>query len=228
MSKHYVLVDEEQGLPMEWSTSPHRKGKPGLRFELPIDMDPAKMFWRDGTWYLLPSSRPSFDHKFDPAKGRWIDMRPAEDVAESDRRAFSKLVNAERSRRILEGVEILLSDTDRPVALQGREEDWRSLTDLCTNAQLQLGLGDDEPIPFRDRDNEIHQLKPHQVIELWQRGNAWVSAVRQASWRIKEMKPYPQDVSVDALWVSEPKSTETNIQPNGENNGDQVEISNRP
>ncbi len=64
-------------------------------------------------------------------------------------------------------------------------------SDLVFNAVLTDDAG--------DRENVLHQLVPMQMLELWQKGAAFVSAVYARSWAIKEMDPSSTDVEDPAL-----------------------------
>ena len=116
-------------------------------------------------------------------------------------RAFRDAVNAKRMEVITSGTSVLIMGHG-PVALQGRPQDQTSLQGLAFGAQLRLGMGDSTTLmDFLDRENVLHQLVPMQMLELWQKGAAFVSAVYARSWAIKEMDPSSTDVEDPALWV---------------------------
>jgi hypothetical protein len=54
--------------------------------------------------------------------------------------------------------------------------------------------------PFRDRDNENHTLSAAQVIDLAEQALAKVTAIREASWALKDMDPIPADFADDKYW----------------------------
>ncbi|MBZ9919096.1 DUF4376 domain-containing protein [Mesorhizobium sp. BR1-1-12] len=115
----------------------------------------------------------------------------AEEAASATRAA----VNAERDRRIIAG------KTVDGIAVTGRDEDARNLTNLALGAQLRLGQGDVATLTtFRDGTNTDHDLTPPQVLSLWQQSATYVSALYAASWAIKAMDPLPVDVTADELW----------------------------
>ncbi|MCA0027326.1 MULTISPECIES: DUF4376 domain-containing protein [unclassified Mesorhizobium] len=115
----------------------------------------------------------------------------AEEAAVATRAA----VNAERDRRIVTG------KTIDGIAVTGRDEDARNLTNLALGAQLRLGQGDTATLTtFRDGTNTDHDLTPPQVLSLWQQSATYVSALYAASRVIKAMDPLPSDVTADELW----------------------------
>lgn len=123
-----------------------------------------------------------------------IDLTPVQ-------RAFRDSVNAKRANIIISGTDILVSGHGS-VALQGRPEDQTSLQGLAFGAQLRLGMGDSTTLmDFLDRNNTPHQLTPMQILELWQKGAAFISAIYTKSWEIKEMDPFTTDVNDPTLWT---------------------------
>lgn len=122
------------------------------------------------------------------------DLEPA-------RLAFRELVNAKRLRLITDGVDVTITGHGT-VALQGRPEDQTSLQGLAFGAQLRLAAGDSTTLmDFLDRNNDLHQLVPMQMLELWQKGAAFISAIYAKSWEIKEMDPWTTDVENPAIWA---------------------------
>ncbi|SNY93429.1 protein of unknown function [Cohaesibacter sp. ES.047] len=109
-------------------------------------------------------------------------------------------VNAERSRRIESGCSVSVTGVVDPIPLQGRPQDQTNLLGLVTGAQLHIASGDTTTITFRDADNVDHDLTPSQVLELWQGGATFISAVMQASWDLKAATPIPSDYTDDAYW----------------------------
>lgn len=197
----FVLIDEDQGLAIEASTSPISSGRAGLEVQMPKDMLPSDYYWLEEAWHLLPSKRPTRHHAFDPESGVWYDQRDSADIDAESKRAFDDLVNAERARRVQAGTSVSVTDLVTPVALRGRDEDQRTLQGLCTAAQIRIGQGDVTTLTrYRDMDNVDHMMTPPQIVEMWSLGSAWVSAVYQASWDIKDMDPRPVDHTEDSLW----------------------------
>lgn len=118
-------------------------------------------------------------------------------------RDFRNAVNNRRSRLIEAGVVIDVTGYG-PVALQGRPEDQTSLQGLAFGAQLRLGMGDSTTLTnFLDRNNVQHQLLPMQILEIWQKGAAFVSAIYARSWAIKAMDPTSTNIDDPALWSVE-------------------------
>ncbi len=116
-----------------------------------------------------------------------------QDEAEKIVRSFRDAVNVRRAEVIKAGADVMVTGYG-PVALQGRPEDQTSLQGLAFGAQLRLSMGDSMTLmDFLDRENVLHQLQPMQMLELWQKGAAFVSAVYAKSWAIKEMDPTKTD-----------------------------------
>lgn len=109
-------------------------------------------------------------------------------------------VNAERNRRILAGKTFTLSN-DAVVELIGAETDMRNLQALAFAASLRIGAGDTTTITnFRDNANVIHQFTPPLVVELFSVGSAYISAIYQASWVLKDGASIPADYAADENW----------------------------
>lgn len=108
-------------------------------------------------------------------------------------------INAERARRIMTGTDIILSD-GTIIGMQGRTEDQMNLTTQKDIAQYLIANGQaDTTVIWRDSHNTLHKLKPAQMIEVWLKSAAHVSAIYEASWALKAMDPIP-DVSDSKLW----------------------------
>ena len=115
-------------------------------------------------------------------------------------REFRDKVNEERERRIKEGTKVSITNYGE-VSLQGRLEDQTSLQGLAFGAQLRMSLGDNKTeLLFLDKDNILHKLTPPQLLELWQKGAAFVSATYAKSWVIKELDPFSTNPSDPGLW----------------------------
>ncbi len=81
------------------------------------------------------------------------------------------------------------------------ERDQTRLLRLVTAAQVRLAGGDTATLTkFRDADNVDHMLNPMQIIEMWSKGAAWISANYDASWALKAMNPIPADYVDDSYW----------------------------
>ncbi|MDB5658305.1 MAG: hypothetical protein JWS10_920 [Cypionkella sp.] len=116
------------------------------------------------------------------------------------RLAFRAAVNVKRLEVITAGTDVTVTGHGM-VALQGRPEDQTSLQGLAFGAQLRLGIGDSATLmDFLDRENVLHQLVPMQMLELWQMGAGFISAIYARSWAIKEMDPSTTDIDDPSLW----------------------------
>jgi hypothetical protein len=110
-------------------------------------------------------------------------------------------VNAERARRIEAGTNIVIPPYAVAIALQGREKDQISLLGLKAAAQDRIAAGDTTTTTkFRDRENTDHLLTPPQIVALWQMGAAWIGAMHEASWSLKDINPIPADFASDEWW----------------------------
>ncbi|MDW4550890.1 DUF4376 domain-containing protein [Defluviimonas sp. D31] len=128
----------------------------------------------------------------DPAPSGWVihaaalAMDPAPYVAPPPPPPTGADVNAERDARVRAGRVVEIAGHG-PVRLGGSEADIRNLQGLAVAAQLRLAAGDGAAITlFRDEDNVIHALDQAQTLALWSAGAAYVSAVFQAGWALKD------------------------------------------
>jgi hypothetical protein len=110
-------------------------------------------------------------------------------------------VNAERDRRVVAGRSFDVAGYG-PVVIAGDETTIRNLQGLAFAAQMRLAQGDTTTItPFRDETDVIHELVPAQVIDLWAKGSAYVSALFQAAWVLKDNpEGIPLDYTEDKHW----------------------------
>lgn len=104
-------------------------------------------------------------------------------------------VNAERDRRIRAGKSFTPSGYGTAIRTLGTETDMRNLQNLAQVAQVRIAAGLSSDItPFRDADDVVHQLTQPQMLDLWLQGFAYVSAIYQASWMIKDN---PSGIALD-------------------------------
>lgn len=95
-------------------------------------------------------------------------------------------VNAERDRRVEAGATFTLAGYGDVRSL-GRAIDKTNLQALGFAASLRVASGDTTTITrFRDADDEVHDLTPPQVLDLWSQASGYVEAVFQASWALKD------------------------------------------
>ena len=115
--------------------------------------------------------------------------------------AIPAQVNAERERRLIEGVTVNVSGYG-DIPLQGRDQDQINLLALKDTARDLSAAGVTTAIiPFRDADNVTHTLTPAQVIELANKGKTAASAIYQASWAIKARNDLATiDITDDQYW----------------------------
>jgi hypothetical protein len=104
-------------------------------------------------------------------------------------------VDAERDRRIAEGVAVSLS-TGKTFTMQTRPGDIQSIQALVTVAQVQWA----RQITFRDTDNNDQEMTPDEMIEAGMAAFAHVDAHYKAGWALKDTDPIPADYADDAHW----------------------------
>lgn len=104
-------------------------------------------------------------------------------------------VNRERDRRLEAGKDF------GGIWVTATERDKTNIMALSRMAEkLKVQGVTDAVIPFKDGKNVIHTLTPDQMIDLEDVGLAYLSEIYQASWKLKEMEPLPQDVTSDVHW----------------------------
>lgn len=109
-------------------------------------------------------------------------------------------VNAERDRRVTAGASFTPAGYGQAIPVAGDEQTKVNLLALATAAQARMAQGDMATLtPYRDESNAVHQLTPPQVFDLWSQGAAYVSAVYQASWALKD-GAIPADYTDDGYW----------------------------
>lgn len=111
-------------------------------------------------------------------------------------------INDYREELIIEGCTVDIANVG-VIAVSGRPEDIRNMAGLGQGALTRIVLGDTvTEVPFRDDNDDVYNLTPPQMLELWQKSAGYVSAIYQASWAIKEMDPIPRDYANTAYWPS--------------------------
>lgn len=198
----YAAYNTDTGKIDRVTTSQHAV-RDGEAFIAVDGVDYAMKYVKNGILVEYPL-KPGEWAIFDYVANEWIDPRTIEDIydeAVAVVREFRDAVNAKRSLIIASGTDVLITGHG-VVALQGRPEDQTSLLGLAMGAQLRLGAGDSStPMIFLDRNNVTHNLVPMQMLELWQKGAGFISAIYARSWVIKDMDPTTTDIDDPALWV---------------------------
>ena len=108
----------------------------------------------------------------------------------------NEMVNAERARRILAGKVI------NGMLVTGSQADQMNLTNLGAYAKLLVDQSSVATITFRDGNNINHDLTPAQMLQVWEAGVSYISAVYKASWDLKDMGTIPIDYTNDSYWPS--------------------------
>ncbi len=133
-----------------------------------------------------------------------LNIKTAEDLAaEADAKEkaqFGARVNAERERRLSAGVTVSVTGYG-PIPVQGRPADQTNMIALSDTAKDLAAAGITAPvIPFRDRDNAVHNLTPQQVVELTRKAKETAAAIYAASWALKDADTIAADFADDAYW----------------------------
>lgn len=147
-----------------------------------------------------PAAKDGFVRRF--SNGAWGYSPVAEPEAPptEDPVVTAQMVNAERDRRVALGATVQI-DGYGTVPLQGRLQDQTNLLGLVTAASLRVAAGDTATTTkFRDAANVDHDLTPPQIVEMWSKGAAWISAVFEASWALKAADPIPLDYAANSHW----------------------------
>jgi hypothetical protein len=107
-------------------------------------------------------------------------------------------VNNERDRRIAKGRSFA------GIYVTGSATDARNLMSLAIASQMRIAEGDTSSITiFRDGDNVDHQLRPTDIIQIWQWSAGFVENLYKKSWELKSIDPIPTDYTDDRFWVWE-------------------------
>jgi len=132
---------------------------------------------------------------------KWVDgVKVIIDEPDEVTQPTGDAVNRERQYRILAGRVFPVTGTDG-VWVAGDDVTMRNLQGLAFAAQLRLAQGDAGTVtPYRDESNTIHNLVPAQVVELWSLGSAYISAIYQSSWALKDGESIPADYADDKHW----------------------------
>jgi len=121
--------------------------------------------------------------------------------AEATFKNYRAVVHQERKKRIAQGTPVILAGYGTPIYVQGRDSDRANISDLAQLAQMRISAGDNTTTTaFRDRDNVDHLLTPSQIIDLYIQAAAFIQAVMQASWALKEADPTITDPSYEGHW----------------------------
>lgn len=112
----------------------------------------------------------------------------------------SDLVNFERQRRIVETVNISVSNYSSPIAIKGDDQTWSNLQALSSRAQMRIITNDDSLTVFRDENNIDHELTPNQVVELGVSMIDRVELLFKSSWVLKAMPELPKDYTDNKYW----------------------------
>lgn len=142
----------------------------------------------------LPAQKRGFTYTWDGGVWKQIPLTVTTDE-----------VNTERQERIETGVSVTVNGNNDSIHLTGADKDKTNLLGLAVAAQLRLSQGDYTHLTtFHDGGNVDHDLTPMQVIELWSKGAAWIEANYRASWNLKNLPEYgeeiPNDFFDDKYW----------------------------
>ena len=117
-------------------------------------------------------------------------------------RIYKDSVSAERDRRISTGGTFAV--TGAYIPMLGGPADRENLKALADVAQMRISSGDTTTVTaYRDAHDVVHNLVPGQLIELYSGAVAYVQAVYEASWTLKDGVPVG-DVADDVHWPTVP------------------------
>jgi hypothetical protein len=108
-------------------------------------------------------------------------------------------INLDRDLRIVSGCTVAIANVGN-LMITGHADDMRNLSNLGQLANMYIASNTNVTIPFRDDTNTIYSLTPEQMSYLWLKAVAYVSALYQASWNLKDSDPVPQDYQNPAYW----------------------------
>lgn len=120
---------------------------------------------------------PEYEAMFEADAGR----------AAQDRQATNDDINAERDRRVAQGVQAGTT-TGKTVNVDTRDDrDFRNIAGLVQQATIRTIASDTTQMAFRGSDNVVTRLTPAEMIEVGAQVAAHVDAVYQASWAVKAL-----------------------------------------
>ena len=139
----------------------------------------------------------------------YSDMTPEEEAAlaaaQADAGPSGYDVNRERDRRIAAGTAFAITGVG-DVRMNGTERDQIVFTNKLLEAQAKKAADSTAAdVILRDADNVVRLLTPDQAIELVAKGTAWVQAMMEVSWAMKDATGAfpagtPKDYRDDQYW----------------------------
>ncbi|EAU43556.1 DUF4376 domain-containing protein [Salipiger bermudensis] len=121
------------------------------------------------------------------------------ELIQRDRKAA---LHAHRDRLIAAGTTVVVTGIG-DVPLRGSPFDQTVMLSLLQRGAARVAASDTTAdILFRDDDNTDHLLTGEQAVELAEAGMAWVQAVMQSSWAIKDAGDIPEDFDDTVYWSS--------------------------
>lgn len=109
-------------------------------------------------------------------------------------------INVEHGRRILAGKTFSITGYGN-VHPAGDDRTQTVLLALDRNAQRLKAAGETRPVlRFTDGNSVTHDLTPDQIIELVDKGTAWMQDMHEAKRAIKGQSPIPGDYTADKHW----------------------------
>ena len=126
----------------------------------------------------------------------------AEDKAALIQARRRDALHAHRDQLIAAGTTVTVTGIG-DVPLRGSPFDQTVMLSLLQRGAARVAANDTTAdILFRDDDNTDHLLTGEQAVELAEAGMAWVQAVMQSSWAIKDAGEIPADFDDPVHWPS--------------------------
>lgn len=107
-------------------------------------------------------------------------------------------VDAERERRRYLPLSVTLGESTFAINMDATAQ--ANLQGLSTVGLYLTSSGSAQMTPFRDYDNQSHDLAPVDLVSLGLQVAAHIQALYTASWALKAMSPIPADYADDSHW----------------------------
>lgn len=139
--------------------------------------------------------------------GSWVQSWSVVDATQQEieqrESELKSQINDHRETLIVDGCTVAIANVGT-IYVTGTAQDVRNVDGLGQGALARIVSGDTTTVlTFRDGNNDLYDLTPPQMLELWQKSAGYISALYQASWVIKDMSPIPEDfTSNTAYWPS--------------------------
>ena len=107
-------------------------------------------------------------------------------------------IDVERERRIALPLAVTLSVGTFSIDMD--DDSQRNLNGLATAGLMLNAASSTQTTPFRDHDNQMHDLTPDDLVAMGAQVMARISAMYADSWALKGMTTIPADYTADSYW----------------------------